>query len=123
MSTSTIKSGDQWIADLKEHSNDPSKESIENFDTWLEEREVNASAIIERLIERTIPEGIASCKSRGSASLALELPIAALETNAFESLKGWLRDQHIRHAIAESDTDAADSKHVALVLVPLATAS
>lgn len=79
----------------------------EAFAELLRHRETSADAVIFRLMDREVRDGILSCVERGSNGLGLEVPAEILETAAFARLRGWLDGQRLRHTISQFRVDDA----------------
>ena len=67
--------------------------------------ENSARPVITRLVDGEIYDGIMSCIARGSNAVGLPVPAKALQTEAFDQLRLWLKAQGLAYVITDFAPD------------------
>lgn len=106
------KHGKLWLEALegKELMYDPAETDKYAEEDRISAREEEAKALVKELIEDKIPDGIASCISRGSDRLGVWVPFWLFSSSAFQELRLWAAEQGL---ILSADCDANPDVDVA----------
>lgn len=80
------------------------------------DREREASAFLAHLKSDDLPNGIASCASRGSNSLCLEAPNYLVGTTALAEFSEWLNSQGIEMRFLDTQPSAVNDDNAGTAL-------
>lgn len=87
------------------------------FDEMSATREAHAENAI-RSLKYKLVEGIASCKSRGSNSLGLEISASVFGTTAYRGFEDWLNNVGITYTVEKVVADDTGNAKAMLLLTP-----
>ena len=108
MSSESSTLGQEWNGAL-------ARTTTPSFDLAVNQRafadlqahlEKSARSVVTQLIDEEVRAGIMSCTERGSNAVGLQVPATALQTEAFEQFRLWLKAQGLACAVAEFEPDA-----------------